>query len=101
VASIERIQDSQILGIIDTGLANRTSTAMDQLFLNNSFVEVDPEMGNQQIVFLLKTLSTQTYKSLSGQYKMKIFLNNKIFSKISKKGIYISAYSQFLNSYSI
>ncbi len=101
MASIERIQDSQILGIIDTGLANRTSTAMDQLFLNNSFVEVDPEMGNQQIVFLLKTLSTQTYKSLSGQYKMKIFLNNKIFSKISKKGIYISAYSQFLNSYSI
>jgi hypothetical protein len=66
---------------------------MDQLFFNNSFVGVDPEMGNQQLIFLLKTLPTQTYTSLSDRYKMKIFLNNKIFSIINKKGIDISAYS--------
>ena len=37
-----RIQDTQVLGAIDSGLANATSTLMDQLFVNNSFVGVDP-----------------------------------------------------------
>lgn len=58
-------------------------------------------MGNQQLIFLLKTLPSQTYASLLGQYKMNIFLNPKIFSKIDKRGIDITAYRQPQNSYSI
>jgi hypothetical protein len=58
-------------------------------------------MGNQQLIFLLKTLPSQTYTSLLGQYKMKVFLNPKIFSKIDKRGIDITAYSSAQNAYSI
>lgn len=96
-----RIQDAQVLGAIDTGLSNATSTVMDQLFVNNSFVGVDPELTNQQLIFLIKTLPAHTYTSLSGQYRMKVFLNPKIFSKIDKRGIDISAYSQAQNAYTI
>ena len=58
-------------------------------------------MGNQQLIFLLKTLPSQTYTSLLGQYKMKVFLNPKIFSKMDKRGIDITAFSSAQNSYSI
>jgi hypothetical protein len=55
-----KIKETQVISTADTGLTNATSTFMNNLYTSNSaFVGIDPEIGNQQLIFLLKTLPSQ------------------------------------------
>lgn len=41
-ASKYKIGETQVIGALDSGLANATSTLMDQLYTSSAFIGIDP-----------------------------------------------------------
>lgn len=79
-----KIKETQVIGGADSGLTNATSTFMNQFYTSNSsFVGIDPEIVNQQLVFLLKTLPSQMCLGIANQkYEMRVYTNPNIFASL-------------------
>jgi hypothetical protein len=82
--SIYKIKETQVIGTPDSGLTNSTSTFMNSLYSSNtSFIGIDPDVGNQQLIFLLSTLPSQMSLGIANQkYEMRVYINPQIFSSI-------------------
>ncbi len=79
-----KIKETQVIGTADTGLTNATSTFMNNFYISNSsFVGIDPEIGNQQLIFFLKTLPSQMSLGVASEkYEMRVYTNPQIFSSL-------------------
>ena len=80
-----KIRETQVIGTADTGLANSTSTFMNNLFTSNtSFIGIDPTIANQQLAFLMQTLPSQMSNGNPTQtYEMRVYVNPNVFSSFS------------------
>ena len=95
-SSSYRIKETQVIGTTDSGLANSTSTFMDTLFTSDSsFVGIDPSVGRQQLIFLLKTTPAQMSLPVANQaYEMRVYINPQVFASVGSEGLDVAAYDQ-------